>query len=298
MTAADWERAAEEKLDPGAFGYIAGGAGAEETMRANLDAFRQLAHPAAHADRATHAATSPSTCSGCTRRRRSCSRRSASSRSPTRRPRSGSRRRPRRRACRSSLSSAATHSLEEVAATNAPRWFQLYWVSRPRDLRELRQARRGRRLRRDRRHARHADARLAATRPAARLPAVPEGRRLRAVLHRPGLPLAARQAARGGPADRRRDDARDVPEHRPDVGRPRLAARADDAADPRQGRADRGRRAARAAARRRRRDRLEPRRPAGRRRRRGTRRARRGARRAARRGRADGRRHPHAPPTC
>ena len=29
ITAADWERAAEEKLDAGAFGYIAGGAGAE-----------------------------------------------------------------------------------------------------------------------------------------------------------------------------------------------------------------------------------------------------------------------------
>ena len=27
------------------------------------------------------------------------------------------------------LSSAATHSLEDVAATGAPRWFQLYWVS-------------------------------------------------------------------------------------------------------------------------------------------------------------------------
>ena len=27
------------------------------------------------------------------------------------------------------LSSAATHSIEEVAATNAPRWFQLYWVN-------------------------------------------------------------------------------------------------------------------------------------------------------------------------
>src|SRR3954453_24168310 len=36
----DWERAAEEKLDPGAFGYIAGGAGAESTMRANLAAFQ------------------------------------------------------------------------------------------------------------------------------------------------------------------------------------------------------------------------------------------------------------------
>jgi len=40
ISAVDWERAAEEKLDPGAFGYIAGGAGAEETMRANLEAFR------------------------------------------------------------------------------------------------------------------------------------------------------------------------------------------------------------------------------------------------------------------
>src|SRR5438552_8881757 len=40
VTADDWERAAEEKLDGGAFGYIAGGAGAEETMRANLEAFR------------------------------------------------------------------------------------------------------------------------------------------------------------------------------------------------------------------------------------------------------------------
>src|SRR3954453_22258011 len=37
----DWERAAEEKLDPGAFGYIAGGAGGESTMRANLDAFER-----------------------------------------------------------------------------------------------------------------------------------------------------------------------------------------------------------------------------------------------------------------
>ena len=27
------------------------------------------------------------------------------------------------------LSSAATHSIEEVAETNAPRWFQLYWVN-------------------------------------------------------------------------------------------------------------------------------------------------------------------------
>src|SRR3954452_23358060 len=41
ISAADWEHAAEEKLDAGAFGYIAGGAGAESTMRANLAAFER-----------------------------------------------------------------------------------------------------------------------------------------------------------------------------------------------------------------------------------------------------------------
>ena len=35
----DWETAAEAALDAGAFGYIAGGAGGEGTMRANLEAF-------------------------------------------------------------------------------------------------------------------------------------------------------------------------------------------------------------------------------------------------------------------
>jgi lactate 2-monooxygenase len=124
----DWECAAEEKLDPGAFGYIAGGAGAEETMRANLDAFRNwrlrprmltgnvtrdlsvevlgLRSPApfllapvgvlsiAHAEAEVGVAKA-----------------AASSGVPI------------------VLSSAATHSLEEVAATGALRWFQLYWVS-------------------------------------------------------------------------------------------------------------------------------------------------------------------------
>jgi lactate 2-monooxygenase len=124
----DWEHAAEEKLDPGAFGYIAGGAGAEETMRANLDAFRNwrlrprmltgnvtrdlsvevlgLRSPApfllapvgvlsiAHAEAEVGVAKA-----------------AASSGVPI------------------VLSSAATHSLEDVAATGVPRWFQLYWVS-------------------------------------------------------------------------------------------------------------------------------------------------------------------------
>src|SRR6266487_2083194 len=35
----DWEARAADKLDEGPFGYIAGGAGAEATMRANRGAF-------------------------------------------------------------------------------------------------------------------------------------------------------------------------------------------------------------------------------------------------------------------
>jgi lactate 2-monooxygenase len=128
VSVGDWERAAEAKLDPGAFGYIAGGAGAESTVRANLDAFQQwrirprmltgnvtrdisvevlgLRSPApfllapvgvlsiAHEEAEVGVAKA-----------------SASSGVPL------------------VLSSAATHSIEEVAATNAPRWFQLYWVN-------------------------------------------------------------------------------------------------------------------------------------------------------------------------
>jgi lactate 2-monooxygenase len=128
VSADGWEAAAEEKLDAGAFGYIAGGAGAEETMRANLDAFRSwrlrprmlsgnqvrdlsvdvlgLRSPApfllapvgvlsiAHPDgelavaRASHSSGIPIV-----------------------------------------LSSAATNCIEEIAETGAPRWFQLYWVN-------------------------------------------------------------------------------------------------------------------------------------------------------------------------
>ena len=128
ISAGDWERAAEARLDPGAFGYIAGGAGDESTMRANLDAFQRwrirprmlpgnavrdisievlgLQSPApfllaplgvlsiAHDEAEIGVAKA-----------------SASTGVPL------------------LLSSAATHSIEEVAATNAPRWFQLYWVN-------------------------------------------------------------------------------------------------------------------------------------------------------------------------
>ena len=100
-------------------------------------------------------------------------------------------------------------------------------VGRPRARRQPRRPRRGGRLRRDRRHARHADARLARPRPAERLPALPAGRGAGAVLQRPALPRAAGRAARGGPADGVADGARRVPEPRPHLGRPRVAARAD-----------------------------------------------------------------------
>jgi isopentenyl diphosphate isomerase/L-lactate dehydrogenase-like FMN-dependent dehydrogenase len=38
----DWERLAEERLDAGVFGYIAGGAGDEHTLRDNIAAFRRV----------------------------------------------------------------------------------------------------------------------------------------------------------------------------------------------------------------------------------------------------------------
>src|SRR5512134_3023072 len=43
LNVADYERLAEERVDPGVFGYIAGGAGDEHTLRANVDAFRRVA---------------------------------------------------------------------------------------------------------------------------------------------------------------------------------------------------------------------------------------------------------------
>ena len=128
ITADDWQRAAEARLDVGAFGYIAGGAGAESTMRANLDAFAKwrirprmltgntvrdisvdvldthspgpfLLAPVGVLSIAHEAAEV------------AVGEASSSSGVPM------------------VLSSAATHSIEEVAATNAPRWFQLYWVN-------------------------------------------------------------------------------------------------------------------------------------------------------------------------
>ena len=125
---ADWERAAEKKLDPGAFGYIAGGAGAESTMRANLDAFqrwrirpRMLAGNAVrdisvdvlgmHSPAPFFLAPVGVLSIAHEEAEVGVGKASASSHVPM------------------LLSSAATHSIEDVAATGAPRWFQLYWVN-------------------------------------------------------------------------------------------------------------------------------------------------------------------------
>jgi lactate 2-monooxygenase len=125
-----WEARAQEVLEPGPFGYIAGGAGNESTLRANLEAFERcrlrprmlsgnhtrdtsvdvLGTPSpvpfflapigvlsiAHPDGELAAA-----------------RAAAALRIPF------------------TLSSAASHSIEEVAEAmgDAPRWFQLYWVN-------------------------------------------------------------------------------------------------------------------------------------------------------------------------
>jgi lactate 2-monooxygenase len=128
VAAEDWERAAEEKLDPGAFGYIAGGAGAESTMHANLDAFaRWRIRPRMLAGNAVRDISvevlgmrSPAPfflapigvlSIAHEEAEVGVGQASASSRVPM------------------ILSSAATHSMEQVAETNAPRWYQLYWVN-------------------------------------------------------------------------------------------------------------------------------------------------------------------------
>ena len=128
ITADDWERAAEQKLDAGAFGYIAGGAGAETTLRANVDAFgRWRIRPRMLTGNVT----------------RDISVDVLGLRSPApfllapvgvlsiahEEAEVGVARAAAASGVPMILSSAATHSMEDVAATNAPRWFQLYWVN-------------------------------------------------------------------------------------------------------------------------------------------------------------------------
>jgi isopentenyl diphosphate isomerase/L-lactate dehydrogenase-like FMN-dependent dehydrogenase len=128
----DWEARAREVLEPGPFGYIAGGAGAETTMRANREAFeRRRLRPKMLTGNAVRdlsvdvlgvrspvpfflapvGVLSIAHAEG----ELAVARAAASLGIPL------------------VLSSAASHSLEEVAAVlgDTPRWFQLYWVSDP-----------------------------------------------------------------------------------------------------------------------------------------------------------------------
>jgi lactate 2-monooxygenase len=126
----EWEARAAERLDPGPFDYIAGGAGSESTMRANLDAFERWR-------------LRPRMLTG--NSERDISMEVLGTRSPA--PfllapigvlsiahpdgELGVARAAAATGIPMVLSSAASHSLEAVAAElgDSPRWFQLYWVN-------------------------------------------------------------------------------------------------------------------------------------------------------------------------
>lgn len=126
----DWEAAAESALDPGAFGYIAGGAGGEATLRANLAAFeRRRLRPRMLAGNV----------------RRDLSVEVLGTRSPSpfflapvgvlsiAHPEAelGAARAAASTGVPFVLSSAASSPLEQVAEATggAARWFQLYWIN-------------------------------------------------------------------------------------------------------------------------------------------------------------------------
>jgi lactate 2-monooxygenase len=130
--AAAWEERAAEVLAEGPYGYITGGAGTEATMRANLDAFaRRRLRPrmlGGHTERTlavdvlgTHSPfpflLAPVGVLSIADRDGELA--------------------PARAAAAAGvpfiLSTAASHSIEEIAEAmgDAPRWFQLYWVSDP-----------------------------------------------------------------------------------------------------------------------------------------------------------------------
>jgi len=126
----EWEARATEQLDSGPFGYIAGGAGNEATVRANREAFeRRRLRPRMLAgntvrDLSVDVLGTPSPFPfflapvgvlsiAHSDGELAPARAAAALRVPF------------------ILSSAASHSIEEIAVAmgDAPRWFQLYWVS-------------------------------------------------------------------------------------------------------------------------------------------------------------------------
>jgi lactate 2-monooxygenase len=130
VSPADWEARAQEALEPGPFGYIAGGAGDELTMRANREAFERRR-------------LRPRMLTG--NRERELSVEVLGTRSPapfflaplgvlTIAHPEGELAAARAAAATGVpyvLSSAASYSIEEVAEamSDAPRWFQLYWIN-------------------------------------------------------------------------------------------------------------------------------------------------------------------------
>ena len=200
VSVAELEKAAAEAMDDRAGAYVFAGAGDEDTMRANLEAFRRwrivprmmrdvaerdlsrtvlgTAMPAPVAlapigvHKIVHEEGEPATA---------------------------------RAAARVGLpliASTASHStLEEIAAAErrGPALVPALLAQRRRDRGQLRAARRGGRLRSDRAHRRHLHLRLEAARPAAGLAALPGGDRQRQLLSGPGLPLPAREDPRAGP---------------------------------------------------------------------------------------------------
>ena len=124
----EWEARAAESLEPGPFDYIAGGAGSESTMRANLEAFERRR-------------LRPRMLTGNSERDISVEILGTKSPAPFLLAPIGvlSIAHPEgelavARAAAATgvpivLSSAASHSIEEVAEVGPPRWFQLYWVN-------------------------------------------------------------------------------------------------------------------------------------------------------------------------
>ena len=130
LTAADWEARAAEKLEQGPFDYVAGGAGSEATMRANHEAFeRRRIRPRmltgnVKRDLSVEVLGTPSGAPFLlapigvlgivhSEAELAVARAAAANGVPI------------------VLSSAASNSMEQVAEDlgDAPRWFQLYWVS-------------------------------------------------------------------------------------------------------------------------------------------------------------------------
>ncbi len=125
-----WHERARETLEHTAYDYVAGGAGAEETMRANVDAFRRRA-------------LRPRMLVGTAERDISVEVLGLRSPAPflfapigvlsivhpeAERAVAGA---ARATGVPMVLSSAASMSLEEIASLDPPRWFQLYWWGDP-----------------------------------------------------------------------------------------------------------------------------------------------------------------------